>query len=153
MKYPFIHLRCQSSYSLSESTLKINKLVQLAKKNQMPAIALTDNNNMFGALEFAIECVNNGIQPIIGTSINFLNIQNNKYPSQLNFLVKNKEGYKNLLYLSSLSHTFGNYPIGIHLDDLKNYSKGLICYVGGEFNPIMLLYLQNKISNQNLSKF
>ena len=149
MKYPFIHLRCQSSYSLSESTLKIKKLVQLAKKNQMPAIALTDNNNMFGALEFALECVNNGIQPIIGTSINFLNIQNNKYPSQLNFLVKNKEGYINLLYLSSLSHTSGNYPIGIHLDNLKNYSKGLICYVGGEFNPIMFLYLQNKISEIN----
>ena len=40
----------------------------------MPAIALTDNNNMFGALEFSIECINNGIQPIIGTSINFLDI-------------------------------------------------------------------------------
>ena len=77
MKYPFIHLRCQSSYSLSESTLKIDKLVQLAKKNQMPAIALTDNNNMFGALEFSIECIENGIKPIIGTSINYLDVQNN----------------------------------------------------------------------------
>ena len=41
----------------------------------MPAIALTDNNNMFGILEFAIECVENSIQPIIGTSINYLDIQ------------------------------------------------------------------------------
>ena len=55
-KYPFIHLRTQSSYSLAESTIKIKKLVDLAKQNNMPAIALTDNNNMFGALEFSIEC-------------------------------------------------------------------------------------------------
>ena len=45
---PFIHLRCLSSYSLSESTLKIKKLVTLAKKNNLPALAITDNNNMFG---------------------------------------------------------------------------------------------------------
>ena len=49
MKHPFIHLRAQSSYSLAESALKIKKLVQLAKKHKMPAIALTDNNNMFGS--------------------------------------------------------------------------------------------------------
>ena len=54
-KYPFIHLRTQSSYSLAESTIKINKLVDLAKQHNMPAIALTDNNNMFGALEFSID--------------------------------------------------------------------------------------------------
>ena len=55
-KYPFIHLRTQSSYSLAESTIKIEKLVDLAKEHNMPAIALTDNNNMFGTLEFSIEC-------------------------------------------------------------------------------------------------
>ena len=74
MQYPFIHLRSQSSYSLSEGALKIEKLVNLAKKNNMPAIALTDNNNMFGILEFSIACINNSIQPIIGTSINYLDI-------------------------------------------------------------------------------
>ena len=58
---PFIHLRCLSSYSLSESTLKIKKLVNLAKKNNMPALAITDNNNMFGVFEFAQECINNNI--------------------------------------------------------------------------------------------
>ncbi len=55
MSKPFIHLRCLSSYSLSESTLKIKKLVSLAKKNNMPALAITDNNNMFGVFEFAQE--------------------------------------------------------------------------------------------------
>ena len=75
MTKPFIHLRCLSSYSLSESTLKIKKLVNLAKKNNMPALAITDNNNMFGVFEFAQECINNYIQPIIGTSINLIDVQ------------------------------------------------------------------------------
>jgi len=144
MKYPFVHLRSQSSYSLAESALKISKLVSLCKKNNMPAIALTDNNNMFGALEFSLECINNGIQPIIGSSINFLDIFIKDTSSQINFLVKNEKGYKNLLYLSSLSHTSDNNLVGINALDLKNHSEGLICYIGGEFNPLLMLHLQNK---------
>ena len=145
MQYPFIHLRSQSSYSLSEGALKIEKLVNLAKKNNMPAIALTDNNNMFGILEFSITCINNSVQPIIGTSINYLDIQTKEHPSQLNFLVMNEEGYINLLYLSSISHTSGNNPIGIYHKDLKKYNNGLICYIGGEYNPLLILKHQNKI--------
>ena len=145
MQYPFIHLRSQSSYSLSEGALKIEKLVNLAKKNNMPAIALTDNNNMFGILEFSIACINNSIQPIIGTSINYLDIQTKEHPSQLNFLVMNEEGYINLLYLSSISHTSGNNPIGIYHKDLKKYNNGLICYIGGEYKPLLILKHQNQI--------
>ena len=139
MNKPFIHLRTLSSYSLSESTLKIKNLVNLAKKNQMPAIAITDNNNMFGVFEFSKECVNNNIQPIIGTTINFLDVVINNNISQITFLVKNEIGYRNLLELSSLSHLRNSNNIGIYLSDIKNYSEGLICYVGGEFNPILLL--------------
>ena len=68
----FVHLRVHSSYSLSYGALQIDKIIELAKKDAQPAIAITDNNNMFGALEFAIECENNGIQPIIGSSINLV---------------------------------------------------------------------------------
>ena len=141
---PFIHLRSQSSYSLAESALKIPKLINLAKNNNMPAIALTDNNNMFGVLEFSIECVKNGIQPIIGTTINILDIKNKDTPSQINFLVKNEIGYKNLIYLSSLSHTSDNNPIGIYKKDLEKKTEGLIAYIGGEYNPLLFLKIQNK---------
>ena len=144
--YPFIHLRTQSSYSLAEGALKIKKIVQLAKKNNMPSIALTDNNNLFGALEFSIECIKNGIQPIIGSSINLLDIQENNKFSQINLLVKNKEGYKNLLYLSSISHTRKNDIVGINIEDLKNHTEGLICFIGGEFNPTLFFKKQNKIN-------
>ena len=128
MNYPFIHLRCLSSYSLSESTLKIKKLVSLAKKNNLPALAITDNNNMFGVFEFAQECVNNNIQPIIGTSINLLDIQTKDKISQLSFLVKNETGYKNLIYLSSLSYLNKNSEVGITIEDLEGYTEGLFCF-------------------------
>jgi len=144
MNYPYIHLRTQSSYSLAESTLKIANIVELTKNNNMPAIALTDNNNLFGALEFSIECVKNGIQPIIGSTINLLNIQEKNISSQITFLVKNELGYKNLLYLSSISHTEQEKIVGIRLEDLKNHTEGLICYMGGEHNPLNILYNQNK---------
>ena len=142
--YPYIHLRIQSSYSLAEGALKIKKITHLAKKHNMPSIALTDNNNLFGALEFSLECVKNGIQPIIGTSLNLLNILGNDNPPQINLLVKNEEGYQNLLYLSSISHTKQNNIVGIKIEDLKNRSNGLICFIGGKLNPLLLIKSQNK---------
>ena len=145
MKKPYIHLRTHSSFSLAESTIKIEKLVNLAKNNHMPAIALTDNNNMFGALEFSLECQSKGIQPIIGTSINLLEVSYNKKFAQLTFLVMNETGYKNLLHLSSISHIRENQNIGILFSDLLNNSEGLICYAGGEFNPFLFYFQNNKI--------
>ena len=144
MNKPFIHLRSLSSYSLSESTLKINDLVALSKKNNLPAIAITDNNNMFGVFEFSQECVNNNIQPIIGTSINLLDIKSKNKISQITFLVKNEIGYKNLLHLSSLSHLNNYKDVGINFKQIEGYSRGLYCYIGGEYNPILLLKKENK---------
>ncbi len=144
MNNPFIHLRSLSSYSLSESSLKITNLVDLAKKNDMPAIAITDNNNMFGVFEFSKECVKNNIQPIIGTSINLLDIIVNNQISQVTFLVKNEIGYRNLLELSSLSHLKEGNNVGIYFSQLEKFSEGLFCYIGGEFNPLLLLNKENK---------
>ncbi|MDC0625590.1 DNA polymerase III subunit alpha, partial [Alphaproteobacteria bacterium] len=148
MSKPFIHLRCLSSYSLSESTLKIKKIVSLAKKNNLPAIAITDNNNMFGVFEFAQECVSNNIQPIIGSSINLLDIRGKDKISQLSFLVKNETGYKNLIYLSSISYLNKGSDVGITIKDLENHSEGLFCFVGGENNPLMILHNENKNADE-----
>ena len=144
MNNPFIHLRSLSSYSLSESSLKIRDLVNLAKKNEMPAIAITDNNNMFGVFEFSKECVKNNIQPIIGTSINYLDIIINNKIAQITLLVKNETGYRNLLELSSISHLNEEKNIGINLSNLKEFSEGLFCYIGGEYNPLLLLNKENR---------
>ena len=131
---PFIHLRTQSSYSLSESAIKIDKLIDLTKSENMPAVALTDNNNMFGALEFSIKCIQNGIQPIVGTSINILSLNqsNNKFINQATFIAKNEKGYHNLIKLSSKSHlnNINDFP-GLELKDIYEYKDGLIIFFGG----------------------
>ncbi len=60
----FIHLRNYSVYSLSEGAIKVSQLTAFAKANKMPAIALTDRNNMFGALEFSLKAAGDGVQPL-----------------------------------------------------------------------------------------
>jgi len=119
----------------------------------MPALAITDNNNMFGVFEFAQECMNNNIQPIIGTSINLLDIKTKNKISQLTFLVKNELGYKNLIHLSSLSYLNKNNDVGIFFSDLENYTEGLFCFLGGEYNPLLILHNQNKKIDDLIKKF
>src|SRR5829696_10476403 len=65
----FVHLRTHSAYSLSAGAIRTKELVQLCRAEAMPAVAITDSGNLFGALEFAIACAEAGIQPIIGIEI------------------------------------------------------------------------------------
>jgi len=65
----FVHLRVQSSYSLLESTLQLNDIVRACEAYGMPAVAICDRNNMFGALEIAEKFAQRGIQPIIGVTL------------------------------------------------------------------------------------
>ena len=65
----FIHLRVNTAYSLSEGAIKIPQLIDLCREHDMPAVGVTDTNNMFGALEFSMAAADAGIQPIIGCQI------------------------------------------------------------------------------------
>ena len=65
----FVHLHVHSSYSLLEGALSIARLAEMAKKDRQPALALTDTDNMFGALEFSEKMASAGIQPIIGCAL------------------------------------------------------------------------------------
>src|SRR3984885_3503214 len=65
----FIHLRVHTAYSLSAGAIKIKELLGLCKANKMPAVAITDTGNLFGALEFATACAEAGVQPIIGCEV------------------------------------------------------------------------------------
>ena len=69
MPKPFIHLRARSAYSLLQSAIQVKGLTKLAAKLEMPALGLTDTNNLFGALEFSEAAVEAGIQPIIGLAL------------------------------------------------------------------------------------
>jgi DNA polymerase-3 subunit alpha len=98
----FISLRTHSHYSLLKSLSQIKPLVKRAKEFGMSALALTDYNNMYGAIEFYNECKKQEIKPIIGCEIDYRRDENNnskKY--KLIFLVKNNLGYKILLRLVS----------------------------------------------------
>lgn len=135
---PFVHLRNHTAYSLAEGALKTSQIVSLCQEYKMPAVAITDTNNIFGGAEFSKYITEGGIQPILGTQISvdfeippeiILNIQ---YP-QLILLVQNETGYKNLIKLLSFAYTkkqSTEYP-HIKLDDLKELSEGLIALSGG----------------------
>ena len=102
----FIHLRLHSEYSISDGILRINEIVDLAKKNKMVAISLTDLNNLFGMVKFYNQCNINGIKPIIGAEVNVLGKQNKEY--KIIILAKNIDGYRQLCQLITNSYINGN---------------------------------------------
>ncbi len=141
MRPEFIHLRTQSSYSFLESALTIEKVVELASSNKMPAICLADKGNLFGSLEFALYAVKKGLQPIHGVILNI------KYDidifAQILLIAKDETGYKNLLKLSSLTFTKNDRKLCDHIDfeDLIEYQEGLIalcCYTDGIVGKCLL---------------
>ncbi len=140
----FIHLRVHTAYSLSAGAIKIKELVALCKKNSMPAVAITDAGNLFGALEFATACAGEGIQPIIGCEIALTAGEASesqrppREPERVVVLVQSEAGYRNLLALVSrsfLDSDAGAEP-AIALADLAANSEGLICLTGGAKGPL-----------------
>ncbi|MEK7589819.1 MAG: DNA polymerase III subunit alpha [Patescibacteria group bacterium] len=134
MSAKFVHLHTHSHYSLLTALPKIADLVNSAVKANMPAIALTDNGNMYGAIEFYKACKKTNIKPIIGidafvaTRTRFdkeARIDNKR--SRLVLLAKNNSGYKNLLKIVTYSHLEGfYYKPRIDKELLKEYSNGLV---------------------------
>jgi DNA polymerase-3 subunit alpha len=148
----FIHLRVHTAYSLLEGALKIPRLIDLVKKHQMPAVAITDTANLFGALEFSQACAKAGIQPIVGTQVKVAMTHHavdlRTLPSVV-LLVQNEKGYQNLLTLMRLIYTSTNaqgVPY-ISFDQLKENSEGLICLSGGVDGPIGQALLSHKMTD------
>lgn len=149
----FIHLRVHSAYSLLKGALKIPKIIALAKAEQMPAIALTDHDNLFGSLEFSEYAVKEGIQPIIGSTISLVPFGMDQSggslrqaPDQLLIYAKDERGYQNLLKLSSLSYTdpaLGQAPL-LDYATLGRYSDGLIALTGSIQGGIGKLLLSGR---------
>lgn len=129
----FIHLKTYSSYSLSKGAIKIEDLVEFAGEKKLPALCISDDGNLFAALEFAIEASKKNIQPIISAILLVLDsVEDKKLLGKVQLIVKNEIGYKNLLKL--VSKSFLN-PIentnAVSLNDIKNFSSGLILLSGG----------------------
>ena len=123
----FIPLRTTSQYSLLEGALKIEKIVEKAISNKMPAVGLTDRNNLFGALEFSEKLISNGIQPIIGCN---LTVEDKNLQGSIVCFAKNETGYKNLIKLSS-ELFLSNNGEKINLNRLLELNEGILCLSGG----------------------
>lgn len=139
MNLPFIHLRVHTAYSLCEGAVKIPNLIHTCEENNIPAVAITDTNNMFGAFEFATKCSSSGIQPIMGLTVD---LKLEGFISKIVLLAKNEQGYKNLMKLMTCYYIENKELIRfISLDNLKKYSEGLIILSGGANGPAGQLFL------------
>jgi len=141
----FVHLHVHSSYSLLEGALTIARLAELAKKDRQPALALTDTDNMFGALEFSEKMASAGIQPIVGCALGVdFGDQENRGPSaadtwpRIVLLAARENGYRSLMRLSSRAYleTEPHERPHIKLAWLDGETDGLIALTGGPNGPL-----------------
>src|SRR5580698_5267009 len=144
----FVHLHVHSAYSLLKGSIKIAKLGELAKADRQPALALTDTDNMFGALEFSDKMAGYGIQPIIGCelAVDFGDQDPNARnalaaaPSRIVLLASRERGYRSLMRLNS--RAFLETPVHqsphIKFEWLEGDAEDLIALTGGPEGPISL---------------
>ena len=146
---PFVHLKVHSAYSLLEGALTIQKLAALARADGAPALALTDSNNLFGALEFSETLAEAGIQPIVGLtlSLTFAAERETAAPGEPNrtradgriaLLAKDADGYTNLMRLSTEAYFAASETgeVVSSIADLAARAEGLIALTGGLEGPI-----------------
>ncbi len=157
MSSKFVHLHTHSHYSLLNALPKIDALIAEAKKNDMTALALTDNCNLYGAIEFYKSCKKKEIKPIIGIDAyvayrSRLDKQSgiDKERYRLVLLAENEKGYKNLIKLVTLAHLEGfYYKPRIDRELLEKYHEGLIA-IAPSFSSDILKSIQ--LSNLDQAK-
>ena len=151
----FVHLRSRSPYSILEGALRIKQTAARCREMRMPALALTDTNNMCGALEFSDTLASHGIQPIIGVTLS-LDLEIDDQPGQLRkdpdgtiaLLAKNERGYGHLMELSSAAF------LDVAATDLPHVkaarlgalSEGVIALTGGPDGALNKLICQGRLA-------
>ena len=145
----FIHLRVHTEYSLLEGAIRLKKLPGLCEAMEMPAVAVTDTNNLFSALEFSVTASGAGVQPIIGCQIDLRYVQpapgeRPKPPAPVVLLAQNERGYENLMKLNSCLYLRRDGELAhVLLDELEEYGEGVICLSGGPDGPVGRLLREN----------
>nr|WP_244979382.1 DNA polymerase III subunit alpha [Bartonella queenslandensis] len=145
----FIHLRVHSAYSLLEGALKIPQIIQQAISDRAPAVAITDTNNLFGALEFSQYCLSHGVQPIIGCQLTVDFCDENDHSRLVKgrnasdfcsivLFAASETGYAHLVRLVSRAYLdkCDTDPPHIKVDWLSEHSEGIIALTGGKGGPI-----------------
>ncbi len=135
----FVHLRVHSAYSLSEGAIKVDRIAALARAQNMPAVAITDTCNMFGALEFSQYCVGKGVQPIIGCQLGLMRKAGTMLPPDyIVALAQTQAGFANLQKLSSLSFlgNDANAKPQITMETMAEHAEGIFVLTGGAQGPL-----------------
>jgi DNA polymerase-3 subunit alpha len=138
MPQPFVHLHLHSEFSLVDSTLRIKQLVERAKQLGMPAVAVTDQFNMFGLVKFYRAAVAAGIKPIAGADVLISPADDPEHTSRLVLLCQNNEGYLNLCRLLSKGYQEGQH-LGVpylRREWVAEHSTGLIALSSGRESDI-----------------
>ena len=144
----FTHLHTHTEFSLLDGATSLDKLINFAKKQNMPAIAITDHGNVFGAVKFFEKCKAAKIKPVIGIEMYFtedakIRNSDNKY-YHLILLVKNKTGYENLCKLISFAYQDGFYfKPRIDYEILEKHAEGLVVTTACLGGHIPKLLMQN----------
>ncbi len=143
MAFEFIHLRLHSEFSLMDGLVKIKPLIARCSALNMPAVAVTDQGNLFALVKFYKAALVGGIKPIAGADIWVKNGEDNNAPDRMTLLVQNRQGYRNLTQLLSLGYQQGQYlgrPM-LKPQWIKDHSQGLIALSGareGEIGRLLL---------------
>ena len=144
---PFVHLHCHTDYSLLDGACEISQLMDLVVEQKMPAVAMTDHGNLFGAIEFYNAAKYKGVHPVIGCEVyvsqkgHKLRTESDRY-NHLVLLCENQEGYRNLINLVSTGYLDGfYYKPRIDKDLLAAHSKGIIALsacLRGDINETLI---------------
>ncbi len=143
----FVHLRVHTAYSLSEGAIRVKDLAALCRDRRMPAMAVTDTDNLFGAMEVSGALAGAGVQPIIGCQLGLGRAAPSTGPrgpaapppsEPLVLMCRDAAGYGNLIKLASRAFlgTEPGRPPQVDLADLDSRAEGLICLTGGAEGPL-----------------
>lgn len=147
MENGFVHLRVHTNYSLAEGAITTKELAKLCAADGQPAVAMTDTDNMFGALDFSGALSGAGIQPILGVQMGLERygdtpvvgkIAREPMPDRLVLIAQNKEGYFNLLKIVSRAHMTseaGSEPKALYAH-IREHAGHIICLTGGPDRPV-----------------
>jgi DNA polymerase-3 subunit alpha len=150
----FVHLHVHSEYSLLEASCRVKGIAKKAAAMGMPGVALTDNGNMFAAIEFYFACQDQNIKPILGLDVYMApgsrlqkGVDRNEVarpPTRLVLLAQSFEGYQTLCRLSTIGYQEGfYYKPRIDYEVLEKYNKDLICLSGGLRGEIPFAFLND----------
>ncbi|HFE36948.1 MAG TPA: PHP domain-containing protein, partial [Gammaproteobacteria bacterium] len=142
MNAPFVHLHIHTEFSLVDGIVRIKPLMKMVASSGMPAVALTDQSNLFAMVKFYRAAIAQGIKPIIGVDARLVNPDDVDNPHRLLFLCLNNTGYLNLTKLVSMSYQQGQHrgvPMMAH-SWLKNHNEGLLVLLGqaSDFGQMLL---------------